>query len=104
MRRIGLLVAIGLGLTTAVSAQEIAGIEEGATVNVAGQEAAMPGPDSATGARGAVGRANPAAVFCAEQGNRYVIRADSGGSVGICVLPDGTEVDAWAYFRSHGQE
>jgi putative hemolysin len=40
-----------------------------------------------------VGIANPAAVFCAEQGGETV------GPEPMCVLPDGTEVDAWEYFR-----
>jgi putative hemolysin len=41
-----------------------------------------------------VGLPNPAAVFCVEQGGRYLL--DSGQ----CLLPDGTTVDAWDYFRS----
>lgn len=45
--------------------------------------------------------ANPAAVFCVDQGASYEIRtADSGDQTGVCILPDGTEVDAWEYFRS----
>lgn len=42
-----------------------------------------------------VGLPNPAAVFCAGQGGQYLL--DSGQ----CLLPDGTTVDAWDYFRSH---
>jgi putative hemolysin len=43
---------------------------------------------------------NPAAVFCAEKGGTYEIRrADDGSETGICILADGTEVDAWAYLR-----
>lgn len=46
-----------------------------------------------------VGLANPASVFCVEQGGESVIE----GSAGICVLPDGTEVDEWEYYReNHG--
>lgn len=45
--------------------------------------------------------ANPAAVFCIEQGGRYEIRNADAGSQGFCILPDGTEVDAWTYFREH---
>ncbi|WP_425043654.1 DUF333 domain-containing protein [Primorskyibacter sp. S87] len=43
--------------------------------------------------------ANPAATFCIENGGRYDIREGNDGQVGICVLADGTEVDAWQYFR-----
>ncbi len=43
---------------------------------------------------------NPAATFCIEKGGTYEIRrADDGSETGICILADGTEVDAWAYFR-----
>ncbi|CUH45768.1 putative hemolysin [Ruegeria atlantica] len=45
--------------------------------------------------------ANPAATFCVESGNRYEIRDGEGGQIGICILPDGTEVDAWEYFREN---
>lgn len=43
--------------------------------------------------------ANPAAVFCTESGGTYEIRDGADGQVGICTLPDGTEIDAWDYFR-----
>lgn len=39
--------------------------------------------------------ANPAAVFCAEQGGETV------GPEPMCILADGTEVDAWEYFREN---
>ncbi len=50
------------------------------------------------------GIANPASVFCEEQGGTVDIRTDeSGGQVGYCVFSDGTEVDEWAYFRGEAQ-
>lgn len=43
---------------------------------------------------------NPASVYCEQQGNRSVIRtAPDGSQFGVCVFPDGTECDEWAYFR-----
>jgi putative hemolysin len=43
---------------------------------------------------------NPASVYCEENGGKLEIRTDaSGGQVGICVFPDGSECDEWAYFR-----
>ncbi len=45
--------------------------------------------------------ANPAASFCIEQGGAYEIRQGAGGSTGICRFADGTEADAWAFFREH---
>ncbi len=49
---------------------------------------------------GATGLSNPAAVYCVDKGGTYEIRrADDGSETGICILDDGTEVDAWAYFR-----
>ncbi|MFA3918135.1 putative hemolysin [Ruegeria hyattellae] len=45
--------------------------------------------------------ANPAATYCIETGAKYEIRDSDDGQVGICTLPDGTEVDAWEYFREN---
>lgn len=43
---------------------------------------------------------NPAAVFCVNQGGTYQIRhAADGSESGVCILADGTEIDAWVYFR-----
>jgi len=46
------------------------------------------------------GLANPASVFCEEQGGSVDIRtSDDGGQFGVCVFADGSEVEEWAYFR-----
>ncbi len=46
------------------------------------------------------GIANPASVYCEKQGGKLEIRTDSsGGQVGICVFPNGSECEEWAYFR-----
>ncbi len=50
------------------------------------------------------GLANPAAVFCTEQGGTLKIVTEKAGERGICVLPDGTERDSWEYFREHHAE
>lgn len=43
---------------------------------------------------------NPASVYCEQQGNVLEIRTDAnGGQQGVCVFPDGSECDEWAYFR-----
>ncbi len=47
------------------------------------------------------GLPNPASVFCEQNGGKLDLRTDSSGGVaGICVFPDGSECDEWAYFRS----
>jgi putative hemolysin len=44
--------------------------------------------------------ANPAAVFCDEQGYRYETRKDDqGNEYGVCIFDDNVECDAWAFFR-----
>ncbi len=44
--------------------------------------------------------ANPASVFCEEQGGTVDIRVDEeGNQAGFCVFSDGIECDEWAYFR-----
>ena len=45
--------------------------------------------------------ANPAAVLCAKNGATVTIEtAANGAQRGICVFPDGTRIDEWAYFRN----
>ncbi len=47
-----------------------------------------------------VGLANPASVFCVQQGGTVEIVDETDGQVGYCNLPDGTRVEEWEYFRS----
>jgi putative hemolysin len=43
---------------------------------------------------------NPASVYCEEQGYKIEIRTAADGSQsGVCIFPDGSECDEWAYFR-----
>ncbi len=52
---------------------------------------------------GLSGIANPAAVYCIEQGYAYEIRTNPDGSeYGVCIFENGTEVDAWEfYYQNH---
>ena len=54
-------------------------------------------PDPAAGAVQQM--PNPAAVFCEASGGLYEIRDGADGQFGICILPDGREVDAWDHYR-----
>lgn len=47
-----------------------------------------------------VGIANPASVFCVDQGGTVEIVDEADGQVGYCNLPDGTRIEEWEYFRS----
>ena len=43
---------------------------------------------------------NPASVYCEENGGTSkIITAEDGSQNGVCVFPDGSECDEWAYFR-----
>ena len=43
---------------------------------------------------------NPASLYCEQNGNTLEIRtADDGSQSGVCVFPDGSTCDEWAYFR-----
>jgi putative hemolysin len=44
--------------------------------------------------------ANPASEYCVAQGGEVEIVDGDDGQEGICVLPDGTRIDEWEYFRS----
>lgn len=48
--------------------------------------------------------ANPASVFCVEQGGTSKIVKTAAGESGVCILPDGTEVDEWDYYRANNPE
>ena len=49
----------------------------------------------------AVGLANPASVFCAEQGGKSVSRETAAGTVSDCHLPDGSVVEEWDFYRKN---
>lgn len=49
--------------------------------------------------------ANPAAVFCEQQGGRSQTRQDEmGNEYGVCLLADGREVDEWVHFRANAPQ
>ena len=49
--------------------------------------------------------ANPASVYCEEQGNKLEIRTGEDGSqTGYCIFKEGTECEEWAYFRGECPE
>jgi len=53
---------------------------------------------------GATGLPNPASVYCEENGGTLDIREDdTGGQVGYCVFPDGSECEEWAFYREECQ-
>lgn len=45
------------------------------------------------------GMPNPSSVYCAEQGGTEETREDPEGQRGVCIFPDGSECDSWAYYR-----
>lgn len=48
--------------------------------------------------------ANPASVYCEEQGGTLEIRTgQDGGQFGVCVFDDGSECEEWAFFRGECQ-
>ncbi|MBI3175324.1 MAG: DUF333 domain-containing protein [Chloroflexi bacterium] len=43
---------------------------------------------------------NPASAYCTQNGNRLEIRTAADGSqYGVCIFPDGSTCDEWAYYR-----
>lgn len=45
--------------------------------------------------------ANPASVFCIQQGGKLRMDKTPQGERMLCILPNGREVDEWDYFRQH---
>jgi putative hemolysin len=48
---------------------------------------------------GNVGLANPASVYCEDQGYTLEMRVDENGQYGVCIFPDGSECEEWAFYR-----
>jgi putative hemolysin len=47
---------------------------------------------------------NPASAYCEQQGYKVEIRTASDGSQsGVCIFPDGSECDEWAFYRGECQ-
>jgi putative hemolysin len=46
-----------------------------------------------------IGMANPASVYCEEQGYTLEMRTGDEGVYGVCIFPDGSECEEWAFFR-----
>ena len=45
-------------------------------------------------------RPNPASVYCEQNGNKLEIQTAADGSQsGVCIFPDGSTCDEWAYYR-----
>lgn len=43
---------------------------------------------------------NPASLYCEQNGNKLEIQTAADGSqTGVCIFPDGSTCDEWAYFR-----
>jgi putative hemolysin len=50
------------------------------------------------------GIANPSSVYCVKLGYQSEIRKDEAGNeFGVCVFPDNSECDEWAFFRGECQ-
>ena len=50
--------------------------------------------------QGKSGMANPASVYCVQSGYRLELRTGTGGGqYGMCLFPDGTECEEWAFKR-----
>ena len=44
---------------------------------------------------------NPASALCAQNGATVTIEtAPNGSQHGVCVFPNGSRIDEWAYFRN----
>lgn len=57
-------------------------------------------PEPAATAMPQAGLPNPASVYCRQGGNKLEIRTAADGSqYGICIFPDGSSCDEWAYYR-----
>ena len=57
-------------------------------------------PDSATTDMPQAGMPNPASIYCEQNGNKLeIVTAADGSQSGICIFPNGSSCDEWAYYR-----
>ncbi len=47
-----------------------------------------------------LGMANPASVYCVEQGGKLELRDEPAGVTGYCHLPDGRVVEEWTLYHA----
>lgn len=57
-----------------------------------------------SGDTGGAGLANPASVYCEQQGGELEIQETAAGQVGYCVFDDGRICEEWAFYRNQGDE
>lgn len=66
--------------------------------------AACAGSHTTSAQAPAIGTPNPASAYCVQQGGKSEIRKNQDGSeYGVCILPDGKEVEEWAYYRANSK-
>lgn len=46
-----------------------------------------------------IGMANPAAVYCQQQGGQSIPQATAQGQSSLCKLPSGETIEEWALWR-----
>ena len=69
-------------------------------IQVTSQPADLTVPETPTTQPTMPGLPNPASVYCEQQGYSLEIRTAADGSqIGVCIFPDGSECDEWAYYR-----
>jgi putative hemolysin len=69
-------------------------------VQVTSQPTDVAVPETPTTQPTMPGLPNPASVYCEQQGYTLEIRTASDSSQsGVCIFPDGSECDEWAFFR-----
>lgn len=54
---------------------------------------------NATSSPKPIGMANPASVYCQKKGGKLVLENTEQGQIGLCHLPDGTQIEEWTLFR-----
>lgn len=48
-----------------------------------------------------VGLANPASVYCIQQGGKLRMEKTAQGVHAICILANGQEIEEWEYYRKN---
>lgn len=68
------------------------------TVNLSKTWNKSPAPSNVTSVNSTT-IANPASVYCVNNGGKLSIQTTAAGQTGVCTFPNGSQCEEWSYFR-----
>ncbi len=102
VKLIALILGMAMLLSACAPAATPAAAPQAASTNIPAfpTATAAPTPAATTATTPSVAISNPASKYCVDQGFKSEIRtATDGSQYGVCMFPDRSECEEWAYFQ-----